>query len=138
MIRRYFLKLAGLLLLAALSPRSLMAALRGSHQREVIEDTKRALVGLLDTPSSIEVGREYLRRFPHEDDAVLLIALLDIAKPGDQRALARRLKRSMSSDFENGKTVQLGGWMLSRTEVRVCALVSLVGTKLAAPHALTC
>jgi hypothetical protein len=77
------------------------------------------------------IGRVYLSAHPDEADEPALVRLLE-AMPGWDRALeaspARlgELARSaLARDFERGLTVTVDGWILSRTEARLCALVAL-------------
>lgn len=82
--------------------------------------------------SAVRLGRAYLRQHPEEADQAalerLVFARLDGLRPDTASGLAA-LKRSFESarrqDFDCGAVVQLGGFMLSRTELRACALVAL-------------
>ena len=44
--------------------------------------------------------------------------------PGGQAALRRWFRRSIRRDFEAGCIVELEGWILARTEARLCGLVT--------------
>ena len=82
----------------------------------------------IDAPRII--GEWYLRMFPEEHDKRRLIRLLEHAVPGivatdeigDARLIEQRVKNACKNDYERGDTVYLGGWLLARTEVRLCAL----------------
>lgn len=52
-------------------------------------------------------------------------ALEAIERSRDERGAVRRLARAVRDDFTRGRTVQLEGWILSRTEAELCALTLL-------------
>lgn len=77
------------------------------------------------------VGRAYLTDHPGEADERTLVRLL-VATSGWDRAseasptrLGELARSALTRDFERGKTVAVDGWILSRTEARLCALVAL-------------
>jgi hypothetical protein len=81
--------------------------------------------------SACAVGREYLRLLPaREANAEQLLHLLHGAdgaqftatNSAELRVLVREAQRS---DFAEGRTVMVDGWILSRTEARLCALAAL-------------
>ncbi len=85
---------------------------------------------LYDREAASRLGHLYVRQVPTEDDPRIL-ARLAVALPEFQQidAVARdptslhdRLDAQVRSDFAAGTTVQLDGWLLSRTEARLCAL----------------
>jgi hypothetical protein len=88
-----------------------------------------ALLHMLpDRSHAAVIGRAYLASHPEEAglDAVLrhLEGLTDAS--GDVRgAIAARLRR----DFEERDTVRLDGWVLARTEARLCALCALLNDR---------
>jgi len=59
----------------------------------------------------LEIGREYLQKHPAENNRNTLKALIQSA---DIRA-----------EFRNGNIVVIKGWVLSLTEARQCALLTL-------------
>ena len=80
------------------------------------------------------VGREYLRAVRREADVGLLVDLIcsgradrrtEISQAGRDK-LRELLRQQQCDDFEHGRIVNLHGWMLSETEVRLCALAALV------------
>jgi hypothetical protein len=87
------------------------------------------LAGMLShAKSAARLGRFYLESAPQEADAARLVALLGVA-PADREtdaALRARLDAHTRQDFINGDTVAVDGWLLSVTEARLCALVSLL------------
>jgi hypothetical protein len=102
----------------------------GSAAREA-----RRLAGVLQHPDSAALlGRLYLDGNPREADAARLLTLIG-ASPGPalppvsaatNEALRARLEERIRNDFINGDTVAVDGWLLSITEARLCALVSLL------------
>ena len=83
--------------------------------------------------SAARIGRAYLESEPHEADVGLLVRDLAADWPGGPAALAElpetTLARLVSDrtrrDFAEGETVMLDGWVLSRTELRLCALTAI-------------
>jgi hypothetical protein len=43
----------------------------------------------------------------------------------DRTGLCAEIKRRFAKDFADGRTVMLDGWVVSRTEARLCALLAL-------------
>jgi hypothetical protein len=89
------------------------------------------LRALLPVPASArQVGRMYLERHPEEDDNATLTRLIVSSmseQPAhvavlEQHTLAAMVNSRVRADFEKGITVEVGGWILSRTEARLCAL----------------
>lgn len=80
--------------------------------------------------SAAAVGKAYVARFPEEADQHVLTALildaLKIEAPEaaarDERALAAAIAGRVRRDFAEGATAAIAGWILSRTEARLCAL----------------
>ena len=81
------------------------------------------------------VGLEYLRQVPGEASPAVLTARVAERLPGGLRAIdaasPRRLRELLSSavaeDFRDLRTLELQGWVLARTEARLCALAVLGG-----------
>ena len=73
------------------------------------------------------LGRAYLARVPGEArrDRLESALLERIGPEPDPRTLGDDLRRAIVEDFTSGDTVQLGGWVLARTECRLCALAAL-------------
>ena len=80
------------------------------------------------------IGLQYLRFAPKEADVHLLVELICSHRPERRTELTianvnkRRelLLLQQRQDFEHGRIVKLHGWILSETEVRLCALTALV------------
>lgn len=103
--------------------------------RQAVQHVGRRLTSVLKRKRSARtVGKEYLRRAPEEADRLLLVnaicgsdcelqrALLD----GDDGRLRIAVRNRLRRDFADGRTVLLDGWLLSRTEARLCALATIV------------
>jgi len=83
------------------------------------------LYGDLDSPRV--VGKRYLALYPQEKPgALLLAARIQSSQPRTSHALRKLLTRQRECDFQNGEIVMIDGWVLSRTEVAVCALTVLL------------
>jgi hypothetical protein len=89
------------------------------------------LRALLPAPASArEIGRIYLAQYPEERGIGTLTRLiLSSMSPAsaevaalDPQALPAMVTARVRADFEKGFTVEIGGWILSRTEARVSAL----------------
>jgi len=100
------------------------------------QDATERLVGLLhDGESARAVGRAYLLQEPAEADVTHLMALLDpvgVAARGEAELLRQTIAARHRNDFGCGRTVILDGWILSRTEVRLCALAAITRGNIAA------
>jgi hypothetical protein len=82
--------------------------------------------------SAIAVGREYMAVSKTERTTEALLAELTAALPGgadaakhaSQAELRGMLAARIRRDFEDDVTVSLRGWIVSRTEGRLCALAA--------------
>jgi hypothetical protein len=125
--RRFVLLCIGCASGLSLMPRTAEARAAG----ESLDALTARLRALLSDPAAARrLGRLYLRQVPAEDHPVIL-ARLTVAYLSAQDAdinavdpvsLRRRLDARVRGDFASGTTVQLDGWVLSRTEARLCAL----------------
>lgn len=93
----------------------------------------RGLVSIFSHAESARaVGERYLALHPEEGDSAKLADTIYGASPLSRNwkpsgAVAHKhLKEKIKKDFEQGRTVCLDGWILSRTEGRLCALVALL------------
>jgi hypothetical protein len=90
---------------------------------------------LQNVEGAFAVGREYLRQVPVEASPVVLTARVAERLPGGlgtiDTASDARLRALLSSvsaeDFRDLRTMELHGWVLARTEARLCALAALSG-----------
>lgn len=84
--------------------------------------------GLFTAPgSAASIGRAYLHLHPLKADRAALIRDITL---GDHRhssgtPLARLVGEWQRRDFGEGRIVVLDGWVLSLTEVSLCALLAL-------------
>lgn len=80
---------------------------------------------IADLESARRIGQAYLQSAPEDADRDRLLAdLFPRLEPeaGDRRdSFAARCRQ----DFADGATVRVDGWVLSRTEARLCALAAL-------------
>ncbi len=75
--------------------------------------------------SAAIVGRVYLQEHPEEAEVETLLARLDAAHlPPAERAPL--IERRIRADFLAGRVVSTDGWILARTEARLCALAALL------------
>jgi hypothetical protein len=95
-------------------------------------DEKAAAASLLDAlfrdrASARAIGRSYLALAapPEEQSIAGLLRALFPAGVGDARALESHVAAAVRRDFAAGRVVTIGGWMLCRTEARLCALAAL-------------
>jgi len=77
----------------------------------------------------VSVGRAYLDQAPEEADVARLrhflalmaeVSAMSLPDPEKERLAIRQLE-----DFRTGQTVLVQGWILSRTEATLCALIAL-------------
>lgn len=86
---------------------------------------------LSDLGGARAIGRRYLALAPQEAAPGLLARCLDAetgagacGEAGPER-LRRALDEQRRRDFAAGDTVVIDGWILARTEARLCALAAL-------------
>ncbi|MGH8895972.1 MAG: hypothetical protein ACRDZ4_02850 [Egibacteraceae bacterium] len=78
------------------------------------------------------VGQEYLRAAPAEAERDALAGLVVGRLPAQHRTLStvtdhqlrELLVLAVRQDFQEGRTVELHGWVVSLTEARLCALAA--------------
>lgn len=132
--RRNLVKTAGLLALLAIGPRSLHAASRpaqGSTPQAQVLQICRAVAAV--NPAARIIGEAYHAATPVTQNLDELLERLtielgfDAATPGAIGAplLLARLGQRVSEDFANGRVVRLRGWLLSATELSLCAIAAL-------------
>ena len=117
--------------MSLLSRRSLLLALAsivvvpkradGTAKSMVVDDVKSWLGG-----EALLVGQRYLQLQSAEANLDVLAALLlERLQSAALRDLQHDFSLAVQEDFGRGDVVHLDGWMLSRTEVRLCALAYL-------------
>jgi hypothetical protein len=92
------------------------------------------LAGLLrDEEGACTIGRAYLRAVPAEASPTVLTVRVAERLPGGLAAvdtisddrLRELLVEASAEDFHDLRTVEVRGWVLARTEARLCALAAL-------------
>ena len=80
-----------------------------------------------DPEAPRSVGRSYLEIYPQEaDKRQLMWSILGAKSPQDLDTFRRVLHSRRNQDFHRENFVIVDGWMLSRTEARLCALTRLL------------
>ena len=89
------------------------------------------LTGMLaHTESARVIGRAYLNTHPNLADREILEGMLRdpstrVPRRVDPPDLHSRIIAQVRTDYEFGRVVILNGWILSDTEAKLCALLSL-------------
>ena len=108
-------------------------------QEDVTADWPSWLQAVTGEPNAvIRIGKAYLRNHQEEQDADVLMRLIDEAlsrSPGldpsqliQPGRIAMELKRLVRMEYINDDVISLEGWILSRTEVRLYALAAALET----------
>jgi len=129
--RRSLLKILGALLgSASIRSREAVALQTANRLRDPV--VLQALTLFKHRKSALLIGIYYLKGRPDEADREVLIASvfhgnhhLTISSTPDIQSLRNWLQRRRREDFECGRTVNINGWILAETEVRLCALLLL-------------
>lgn len=129
--RRFVVVTTGVGAAALLSPRALRTL--WPNFTEPLEQRLSGLFG--DAESARMVGMEYLRAAREETSVETLVRFLSAGVEGGRRTLEATsddqlrvlLAQRTRHDFASGETVELQGWILSRTEARVSAIAALIG-----------
>jgi hypothetical protein len=119
--RRIIVSALALAVVAAAMPRG---GLRSGPPAEM----PRALGPWRNRPAARAIGRRYLAEHPDEADAGRLARRLfggDGAAPVTGTALRHAVDAARGRDFAQGDTVLIDGWLLARSEARLCALALL-------------
>ena len=131
--RRLFLQiLFSLSILSPLRPTDIFDGSNSSNSHDILPLKLSKFFRKKD--SAKRVGLEYLRLVPMEADAHQLTDLIcsfnDKQRAKLAQADAGRLREFLlhqqSRDFEQSRTVNVDGWILSETEARLCALAALI------------
>lgn len=74
----------------------------------------------------VRIGRRYRAEHPEDDDREVLLDRLGVgAEDAGSSTFLPSLDAQIADDYGAGRTVRLDGWVLSVTEGRAAALVSL-------------
>lgn len=77
-----------------------------------------------DPAAAIGIGKVYLRDCSGKGLPAYLLSGVGIG-PGAPRHLSQtEFHRSRLRDFEEGKTLLIGGWIMARSEICACALLA--------------
>ncbi len=105
-----------------------LLAFSGRRVRASEPDFAEDALGLFrHAESAAALGAEFARLRPAEASIPALLRQLDLPRIPPRRAELARLRERHRLDFREGRVVRLEGWMLSTTELRLCALVHLSG-----------
>lgn len=84
---------------------------------------------ITDIKTIEEAGADYRKKFPAEDNSEALTRILLAGNSSaSEEEIQSILNRQVKHDFRLGKTVTVGGWVLSVTEARQCALYSILNS----------
>lgn len=84
--------------------------------------------------ATARLGEAYLQANPAERSLAVLLAAIEEAigaqrcsdgAAGDAQAALERLQRAVRDDYVRGEVVSVDGWLVSRTEARVYAVIAL-------------
>jgi hypothetical protein len=88
----------------------------------------RSLMPICNSETLLEIGRVYLKMFPEENEIEVLSALISRELSINSNKFFEDLAAKITEEFKNRQFVEVGGWLLSRTEARQCALYSLLNS----------
>ena len=130
MLRRTFVELTSMAVASTFLPFFGCSSPDPALQRKLSLPTTLATIN--DPATIAEVGKAYMEQVPAENSPEHLIDQLMISSNGDaiqatadSLSLQKMMSEKVQADFDNGETVVVRGWVLSRTEARQCALFSL-------------
>lgn len=113
--RRRFLQVGALGVAAAI-----VQTCREQHDRALDQPS---LISTLGADRVRELGAHYRAQTPTENTAAALRAAINNNR--GSRLLRRSIDDAVHEDFANGRIVLVDGWVLSITEARQAALLSL-------------
>jgi hypothetical protein len=104
-------------------------------RRTPLSSSERLASLLQHVDDALGVGREYLQQVPAEASPRVLTARVAERLPGGLKTidsasdarLRTLLLNAAAEDFRDLRTTELHGWVLARTEARLCALAALEG-----------
>ncbi len=133
MLRRTFVELTSMAFAGSVV--SFVGCTSSPTHLERILSLPSALAAIHNPETIAALGESYRISVPDEDNLeqlrnMLLLDVKDnvIAEDTDDATLKQLLEERVKSDFDQGETVILDGWILSKTEARQCALFSLTQT----------
>lgn len=130
MLRRTFCEITSIAVASTFVPFMGCSGPDASIDQKLSLPTTMATIN--ESSTITKVGNAYLNQTPSENSAEILINQLlinskgdSIPKNTDSKSLQKLMSQKVKADFDNGETVVVRGWVLSRTEARQCALYSL-------------
>jgi hypothetical protein len=97
--------------------------------RDTSEDAQAlarpALLEMLGADRTLEIGTHYRAAAPGENTVAALRDAISSSQRQFPWIRRRSIEEQVRDDFAAGRTIVIGGWVLSRTEARQCALYSL-------------
>jgi hypothetical protein len=128
-----------LFIVTALGLTATTLAVRLGLKREAIHDdsatdAQRLLRAFSNHESAAELGRAYLATAPREGSPTVLVELITAKLPAgsaelrtaDDGQIRSLLAQQVKEDFSSGNSVAVDGWIISKTEARLCALATLL------------
>lgn len=89
----------------------------------------QSLFLIWDNETISTIGKQYTGQITDENTEQALAKKLVADMTGSGDALIQNLEKKIKLDFEEDNIVLVDGWMLSKTEVRQCALFSTLQPK---------
>ena len=83
------------------------------------------LFQILNIDTIRQIGKTYIHQNSTENSIRTLKTLI-LVKKDKNLAIKNTLKQQIKDDFTNGNTLNIDGWILSKTEARQCALFYLL------------
>ena len=125
--RRTFLELLPAVL--AIAPTVAELGLRGPADTSTADPSRLRDVFGHQRQSALVIGRHYLDQCPAEADSNKLVDTLLLGEAGSKQHgetpnagdLLAFFQKKFAEDFDQGNTVMIDGWVLSKTEARLCA-----------------
>jgi hypothetical protein len=107
---------------------------RAAIDDDAATDAQRLVRAFAYPESAAELGRAYLATAPREGSATVLAERIAASLPAghaairtaDDSQLESLLAQQLREDFMAGDTVTVDGWIISKTEARLCALAALL------------
>ncbi len=122
MKRRNFMLLTGLGVSAVVIP-TWYFKYRNSQPYPILSQPE-LLSYIWNESAILEIGELYRREVVAEQGLDQLVELLT-SNALPESITSEQLQQQVANDFKTNNTVQLDGWILSKTEARQCALFSL-------------
>ena len=124
MKRRKFIILTGVGATALTLPAACLQARVPEYDPMLAEPELLSLIW--ETQTMIEIGDLYRDQIPEERTEGALVTALIKDQTSEIAASREFMEEQVKRDYQQGDLMILEGWMLSRTEARQCALLSLI------------